>query len=167
MDGEALTKRYEVKDLETGEILDEPLYVLRVTQDNYASTAMFAYAALCGLAGRDMDNVDRLVASPNRYPVNAQKWRELLDEVVVPNMESPAFCDSFSGGARIGELSTLGAGADGTWAHAYKVLESLGLEPTTLICRSISEERQARARAWMSRRGQEETERGWKASGLI
>ncbi len=48
MNGEALTKRYEVRDAETGEVVEGPVHVLRPDHDAWANTAMYVYVRLCG-----------------------------------------------------------------------------------------------------------------------
>lgn len=140
--GEALTKRYEVTDLETGEVLDEPLYVLRPLSDHFARSCMFAYARLCGL--RDHDH-EMLVAIPFENPTT---WRDILAEFLLPLMDPAPDTDSFEG-EQFKDLANKGPGADGSMEYAYKLLESLGVEVVHVIGGWISEERQQEANDWL------------------
>lgn len=148
--GEALTKRYEVTDLETGEVLDEPLYVLRPRADAFAQSCMFAYARLCGL-----DNHDHrmMVAKPFENPTT---WRAILDEYLLPLMDPAPGSESFEG-EQFKDLAYRGDGSDGSMEFAYKLLESLGVEVVHVIGGRISEKRQQEAKDWMNaqRRRQE------------
>ncbi len=49
MNGEALTKRYEVRDAETGEVVEGPVHVLRPEHDEWARSTMHVYVRLCGV----------------------------------------------------------------------------------------------------------------------
>lgn len=143
MNGEAIYKRYEVKDLETGEVLDEPFYVLRPRKDSVATSAMFAYAACCKLnatPGTVDNTASRMVAQPLK---SVEDWRETIDQYVVPFMEVPEHTDS---GLDLLGISQMCDGSDGTVEHAYDVLENLGIEVATVVCRPISRERQEAAK---------------------
>lgn len=145
MNGEAIYKRYEVKDLATGEVLDEPLYVLRPRKDHVAVSAMFAYAAMCNLNNHNAGSgggeiVSRLVAQPFK---NFDGWQEAIDDYVVPLMDPPTHTNS---GIDLLRLSNMGPDPDGTVEYAYLLLESLGLEVATTVFRPIPEERQKAAK---------------------
>lgn len=139
--GEALTKRYEVKDLETGEVLSEPLYVLRPQHDHVAFTAMSAYARLCG--------VDKSWEDPHtvsRPPKDVSEWRAFLDSLEIDTTgaeDSDLLLDPVS-------LASQGVYGDGSARYMVKLCECyLKREVVGLLIRGCSDETQQAAKEWM------------------
>lgn len=135
MKGEALKKRYEVKDLETGEVLDEPLYVLRPTQDEFASTVMYAYARLCGITE---DERKQAIADPPPDPPT-ERWRELVDAAVEEDFDPADWSDSMSK-SHFYELANVGEG-HGTMLDAYMTLNQMDMELVSAVVARRSDER--------------------------
>lgn len=129
MNGDALMKRYEIRDAETGEVVEDA-YVLRPKEDWFSWIVMHAYAVLSGL-----DNpTARLVADGSDW-----QGQELWREAVESRMDPAEDCESFSG-EQILSLSTIGSGGDGSAERAVTLMKSLGYEPVSVICRKTSDE---------------------------
>ena len=129
MNGQALTKRYEVRDAETGETVTGA-YVLVPGEDPYAETAMFAYGSLCGL-----EESHRRAVAMSADPQDPQ-GRELLDAIAEgmerPAGEEEAFCDSVDGESFYEQAQRHGGG---TIEGVYNLWRSLGLEPVLVVMR--------------------------------
>ena len=126
--GDALKKRYEVRDAETGEVVEDA-YVLRSKEDQFAWTVMYAYARLCGL---DYP-VTRLVTDASERP-GSEYWSELIES----RLNLAPDCESFNGDQIVG-LSNIGLG-DGTAERAVTLMKATGYEPVTVVCRRIGDE---------------------------
>lgn len=136
LNGQAITKRYEIRDTDTGEEVTGA-YVLRPGEDAYAETVMFAYAALCGVA----HPANRAVAQ--QIDPQDPAGRELLDAIaqtIEPPVEgrgSP--CESVDG-ASFASHADLGAGSDGSMAYAFDLWRSIGYEPVSVVMRAVTED---------------------------
>jgi 5,10-methenyltetrahydromethanopterin hydrogenase len=162
--GEALHNRYEIRDKETGEVVNEPAYVLRPCSDNLAGVAMFVYGHLSGIKTR------ALLRGITGRDLSADDWPGFLANEVVPMMDPAPNGECFPGQDYAEEpsqsferIATLGPGADGSVEYAYKLLESLGNEVIAIVTRDhCSEERKRKATAWRyekARSGREEEAR--------
>ena len=126
--GNALTKRYEVRDAETGEVVEDA-YVLRPGEDDFAWVVMHAYGRLCGLE----DPLARAIANgPQDMPP------EFWSEIVAPRTDPASDCESFDG-KKIVEFADVGFG-DGTAERSVALVRSMGYEPVSVICRRIGKE---------------------------
>lgn len=162
MNGDALKKRYEVKDTETGEILDEPLYVLRPLKDRIAQTTMFVYSSLCSLSAEEESHKGglssrQLVAKSGNLSYDTH--RKLLEEHVLPELD-PAV-DSVSG-LNLRDIATSGLGSDGSVEWAEILLEDIGFEIVDVVCKKTTEEKQQEAtKKYIQRRDAAQREE-WK-----
>lgn len=147
-DGEAITKRYEVKDLETGEFINEPLYVLRPQHDNAAFTAMGVYARLCGITHDWITEDFETTPTLSRPPHDSAEWREFLDssQIDTTGVERSDLLLDPEG------LANGGPNADGSAKYMTKMIEAyLGLESLGLLVRKCSAEKQQAAKEWIRR----------------
>jgi len=77
--GDALLKRYEVRDPETGETVEDA-FVLRPGEDKIAQTAMHIYGRLCGLEAEHM----RAIVSGGVPAQDDIMHRALLEHMKLP-----------------------------------------------------------------------------------
>jgi hypothetical protein len=133
--GDALTKRYEVRDAETGELVEGAYVLVPGDGDEFARSCMFGYARLCGLS-------DALVRAIGHGELS-KDLRDELPELMEPAPDS----ESFDGDAFRG-YATIGVG-DGSMEFAYNLMRGGGFEPDTVIMRAISDEERAAGEAWM------------------
>ena len=135
--GDAITKRYEVRDAETGEVVEGPLYVLRPREDIVARSAMFCYAHLLKLES----SLCRVVAMPSlgsgifsNDAINRSLWmRALSERVDIPEDTCSQEGEQFAG------MSTTGMGGDGSMKRALTLMESLGYEFAYAAFRKIGD----------------------------
>ncbi len=135
--GEALTKRYEVYDAETGERVEGNAWVLRPDEDDVAKSCVSGYAALCGM---DDAKLRRMVTDGKH-----RLRKSLLDHVrgirdatlaVRPGamLTAPNLWRDFK------DHKDVGHGADGTLEWAEKLwAEIVGYEPVYIMCRKTEE----------------------------
>ncbi len=165
--GEALTKRYEVYDAETGERVEGPLYVLRPNEDELAKTAMFCY---CDLAGLDDDELRRSFAMPepnSGVHSDDSKEREAWRKLIAERMDVPEGTLSQSGEQFVG-MASQGLGADGSMAYATTLMETFGCELAFVAFRrSNDKERVTKAKERRYDYQDAELRRRWREEGFL
>lgn len=115
MNGEALAKEYEVRDMSTGEFVED-VYVLRPSEDDLAATAMYVYGHLCGLSD---DRRRAIVEHPSDIGL-----RCLIDEVSEPRDGDVIFPSS---------IKALGGGPQGTVDEMFENALDMNLEILGLL----------------------------------
>lgn len=153
MNGKAITKRYEVRDGDTGEPV-RGAYVLIPEEDPYAETAMFAYAALCGLNPTSM----RAVVQADPQSDHDRPFLAAIAEGIEPPPDGKAAaCDSVDAESFV-KQAYMGHG-DGSIEHAYSLWRSIGYEPVSVVMRAVLEGVQEAAKRYLDAMGDAENAR--------
>lgn len=152
MNGEALTRRYEVRDADTGEIVEGPCYVLRPREDDIARSALFVYGALCGIE----DELARaLFRNPKEHPADDDLLlRAIQERLKVPENQAYGLTTATLHFSQLEDfLETLTRHED--FRSIGKELEAgvhaLGFEPVRIACRALPDEEREHADRVVSR----------------
>ena len=148
--GQAISKRYEVRDADTGEVVTGA-HVLVPEQDPYAQTAMFAYAALCGL---DHASMQAVVTYADPQSDHDRPFLAAIAEAVQPPPEDQegASCESTSAAIFEGHAG-IWFGAEGSIEDAYNLWRSLGYEPVSIVMRAAPKNVQEAAERYLTAKG--------------
>lgn len=146
MNGDALTKRYEVRDAETGEVVEDA-YVLRPKGDGFAWTVMHAYLHLCGVPDpwvTAMAHDPDLLSMPDR------------DEILARG--TPAKSSESQDREGFARNATIGFG-DGSMERALVLMRYLGFELVSAVFAEISDEEADKAKGRLEELDEAEYER--------